>query len=67
MPTYGQTIRWTDKDGSIRSVSVDGRGTPQQALRDAIKSAIGFGWTYPKWFQWWRKYDTRPDLSLIDD
>jgi hypothetical protein len=68
MPLYGQTIRWTDrKNRTITAITVDGRLTAEAALKDAVNEARYFGWTPPKWYEWWRKHDTKPDLSLIKE
>ena len=66
MPTYGQTIRWTGKDKSVTSVTIEGRAAMKGAIKDAVEAAANLGWTYPKWYEYWRKHDTRPDLSLIE-
>ena len=50
---YGQTIEWSHR-GSKLSVTVNGCATPQEALGAAIRNAKLFGWTPPRWWQWWR-------------
>lgn len=59
MTAYGQYIRWTGCDGSVTEVSVNGRETPEQARAAVIEQATLFGWTSPRWWQWWRRHDTR--------
>ncbi len=46
---YGQEIKWTRRDGTVASVSVDGRLSQPQAQWDAVKMALDRGWTPPKW------------------
>lgn len=59
---YGQSIFWTDFNGNTSKVEVGDCATQDEATNAAIESATAFGWTYPKWWQWWRRYDTRPSL-----
>lgn len=63
MPTYGQTIRWTELNGTKSTVSVENCPTRQEALQSALRSAKAFGWTEPKWWQWWRWEDTRVSVN----
>ncbi len=56
MATYGQRIQWTRKDGGVQAVEVEGYASPQEAMEAAFQSAIRWGWTRPRWWQWWR-YD----------
>lgn len=63
MITYGQSIYWTDKDGSKLSVTVDGHATPEQAIKAAKELAELFGWAPPKWYEWHRRHDTRLDAQ----
>lgn len=65
MPTYGQTIRWTNKNGDVMGVTIEGRPTMKEAVNDAVKAATQWGWTYLKPYEIWRSGDTKPDLSLI--
>lgn len=60
MPFYGQVIEWTEFNGKKCHVDVGYCQTPEEALEEAIKSARARGWTRPKWWQWWRRHDTRP-------
>jgi hypothetical protein len=57
--TYGQNITYTDFFGNKTTCGVDGCETPEQALREAVELAEGDGWTNPKWWQWWRRGDTK--------
>lgn len=63
----GYTIRWTNRDGNSTEVSCDGAFTERDARKSALRSAIRTGWTYPRWWQWWRWNDTRPDLNFQPD
>ena len=57
--TYGQTIRWSDFDGSSHSVEVTGYnlGAVKEAAERLAREA---GWAPARWWQWWRWRDTRP-------
>lgn len=59
MITYGQTIKWTQLDGSTTTVTVDDCETAKRAQDEAIRFAIECGWTPPRWWQFWRWNDTR--------
>ena len=56
---YGFNISWTHRDGSITTVEVYDHDSLDDAKKAAKESAIYFGWTPPKWWQWWRWDDTR--------
>lgn len=51
---HGQSITWTSRHGMKTTITVRDCDTKEQALRMAIESAKKFGWTEPKWWQWWR-------------
>lgn len=57
--SYGQSIHWTDFDGTVREVAVDHHSSPNEARRAVIALAAKQGWTAPKWWQFWRWNDTR--------
>lgn len=57
MITHGQTITWTDFNGTRSSFEATGCVSAQAALREAIAGAKAFGWTPPKWWQWWRWHE----------
>ena len=40
--------------------------TGEEARIEAIKMARRHGWTYPKWYEFWRWKDTRP-LDIVAD
>ena len=54
MIMYGQKIEWRGLDGSVSAVEVNECESPQEAIDEAIKSAKAFGWSPPRWWQWWR-------------
>jgi hypothetical protein len=60
---YGQEITWTSITGDKARVSVDGGDLPEEAVAEAIKLAKRYGWTPPKWWQFWRWSDTRPTVT----
>lgn len=58
MTTFSAEIYWTQKDGTVTKVKVSGRESSEQAAKDVLWDALMFGWTPPRWWQWWRKNDT---------
>lgn len=60
---YGFVITWTDYGGNETTAEVGGRETLEDAINDCRESAEHFGWTPPKWWQWWRWGDTRVELD----
>jgi hypothetical protein len=63
MISYGQTIRWTDFDGTISRITNSGYDSADEARHEAIERARELGWTPPKWWQFWRWDDTRIKLE----
>ena len=59
MAIYGQRIIWHKFDGSRTEIAVNDYETPEKAAEAAIFLAKDSGWTLPKWWQWWRRGDTR--------
>ena len=57
---YSHRIMWHDFDGSCHVVRVDNHLSPEDARADAIAAAKRQGWRPPRWYQWWRREDTRP-------
>ena len=57
MPVYDQCIAWTTRGGGSQSVTVNGYDTADEAFNAAMQAAIRTGWTPPKWWQWWRRFD----------
>jgi len=57
MAKYGWTFRWTEKNGNQSCITVRDYSSAREAFEAALGSAIAFGWTEPKWWQWWRRYD----------
>jgi hypothetical protein len=60
---YGQIIKWTWFDGSKENVEVYDCETMEEALGRSVCLAEASGWTYPKWWEWWRWNDTRPPMK----
>jgi hypothetical protein len=65
MKLYSEFIEWTDFNGEKIKVKVYNRLTEEEAILDVIEEAKAFGWTYPKWYQYWRIFDTRPDKKIL--
>lgn len=65
--TYGQSVVWTDFGGSSKqTLTVSGCKTLGDAKWKAFHAARQTGWRPPRWWQWWRRFDTRlpPDISI---
>jgi hypothetical protein len=58
---YGQGLAWTDITGRHHEITVSGCDTWEEAAREVIRLAEKDGWTPPRWWQFWRWNDTRPD------
>ena len=61
MTKYGQTIKWTEFPDLWYKTTVNGCNTLEEARTSALRSAKKMGWTYPKWYQFWRWNDTKAD------
>ena len=57
-------ITWTDSDGSKSTVCSDYHTNDREARKEVLRMARKWGWTYPRWWQWWRWDDTRPSLDF---
>ena len=57
--TYGFRINWKTFDGESCCVKSSGHKSIDHAKAYCIASAEMAGWTPPKWWQWWRRGDTR--------
>lgn len=56
-PKYGWTVKWTHRNGNSSEVEVRDHDSLEDAFRAAMKSAKFFGWTEPRWWEWWRRAD----------
>lgn len=56
---YNQSVKWTDFNGNVTKVEVQGFSSSKEAKTRALESAKEFGWTPPRWWQWWRWNDTQ--------
>lgn len=61
--TFGQQIIWTRRDGTRKVYSVTGRDSWENAQLAVFELARQDGWTYPRWWQYWRWFDTRPAFT----
>lgn len=57
--TYGQTIKWTQWDGTKHAFTVSECESWEEARAIVVEWATERGWTPPKWWQFWRWGDTR--------
>jgi hypothetical protein len=55
-------LRWTHWDGTITSWR-DAGPDLATAWHDVVTNAGRAGWTPPRWWQWWRRHDSRPPLD----
>jgi hypothetical protein len=51
----------TDFDGGLQTWKYSGCNK-----YDAIDSALQTGWSYPRWWQWWRRNDCYPVLEPVE-
>ena len=61
---YGQTIAWRDWGGGEHSVSANYFTTQREARKCALRFAVRSGYTYPKWWQFWRWSEPRISLDF---
>jgi hypothetical protein len=54
MVSYGQTISWRERGGVHRNISYADFDTPEEAYQEVMAAAKAYGWTPPRWWQWWR-------------
>lgn len=52
-------ITWKEFSGTKTTIKVHGRASEEEAIFDAKAAAEHMGWTAPKWWQFWRAFDTR--------
>ena len=57
MTGHSMIVCWTYKNGDTSKLTVGPYPTARQAWDKAIHDAKAFGWTPPKWWQWWRSSD----------
>ena len=57
-PSWGFEIKWTKRDGVISIASTKGHPNEESARLQALENAKNFGWTPPKWWEYWRWNDT---------
>jgi hypothetical protein len=58
--TFEQRIIWTRRDGTRKVYTATRRGSFETAQLAVFELARHDGWTYPRWWQYWRWFDTRP-------
>jgi hypothetical protein len=58
--TYGAELRWTRFLEGTHVWRVSGYPTPEAAWTSVLDSASVAGWTPPRWWEFWRRHDTRP-------
>lgn len=67
--THRIVFQWThDRNGnrSIYTIEAETREQLKQRLADLIRDLIDNGWAQPKWWQFWRLYDTKPPLRNLE-
>jgi hypothetical protein len=59
---YTAVVRTTSLFGHVSELRVSGPLHERDYIRDAaLVWAIESGWNPPRWWQWWRRNDTRLD------
>lgn len=53
-------VRWTDRKFGVSTKLTLAAKTEDEA----IAVASSFGWTKPKWWQWWRRGDSFVDIDI---
>ena len=66
IPRYGAFITWTVFGEGKKHVGVENCQTMEMACERAKDAAINMGWTYPRWWEFWRWNDSRPDWARPD-
>ena len=61
--THGAKIVWHE-GGMKCSVLVKGHKSERADRLACLRAARHFGWTKPKWWQWWRRGDTTHKQAL---
>ena len=64
---HGYELRWTSFCGEEMRAAAISDKSEQCAQKQAILAALREGWRYPRWWQWWRRHDTRPPMALVSD
>lgn len=59
MITHGQSITWTQSDGSKTTITKNGYATPEEAMKDCLADALFAGWQPKHWWEYWRRNDTK--------
>jgi hypothetical protein len=60
MPTYGLRIDWSNWKGEVQGIGVSNCDSWEEAYTRATAWATELGWTYPRWWEFWRWFDSRP-------
>jgi len=66
METYAQEIKWTKYNKQQQKVIIRGCNSVDEARAKIMVWAYDNGWTNPKWWQWWRKNDTKFSTSDLN-
>lgn len=68
------TIEWTRFGGLKQTLStefmyMEPSYIVEEGLRNLLEEAKLAGWTLPKWWQWWRRNDTRvpEEIANLND
>lgn len=63
--TFKQTISWHNRDGSLTEYSNESTDPNKDLLPELLRKAKEhWGWTRPRWWQYWRWHDTDYDRFL---
>jgi hypothetical protein len=69
-PTWGWIFTWHDRPGGTLVVTSKGHDSPESAFQAALESALRFGYTRPRWWEWWRwseqnEFRKQPPLNVL--
>jgi hypothetical protein len=67
----GFTLGWTAPGGGYHVFTIWAEEPTDAEFRDmkidVLADAIRCGWTYPRWWQWWRWRDRRMAADVLQD
>lgn len=56
---WSQSIQWTKFVGGTTRITVGNCDSEEEAIAEAKKYARSLGWRPPRWWEFWRWFDTR--------
>jgi len=62
---YSMHVTFKDRKGCVSTITVGSCDTIDQAEQRVWQWAYELGYTYPKWWQFWRLNEQKPPQSLL--